>query len=167
MKLVELGRVGRPHGIRGEVRVQLHFAQGDTLLGVASVVVSQKGKADRTYGVISARPAGKGVLLALEGVEDRDAADLLRGATISVPRGELPEPEEGEYYLCDLMGARVVGPSGDVGEVIEIRVHPSVDCLVIQTPDGKTLEQPLVEPWIERVDVEEGIVELSSTDGLV
>ncbi len=167
MTLVEIGRVTRPHGLRGEVRVQLYWAGSETLAQVGEGTLTRDGKSLGVRRIRAARRADKAVLLELEGVHGRDAAESLRGCLVSVPREALPPIEEGEYYLCDLIGARVVGPSGDVGEVTEVRVHPSVDTLVIRTPDGRTLEQAIAEPWIAEVDPIGKVIELSSTDGLI
>lgn len=167
MTLVEIGRVTRPHGVRGEVRVQLHWAGSDTLVNVDEVTLVPRRGQPAVFRVLSARHADKAVLLRLEGVNDRDQAEALRDSGVSVPREMLPPAEDGEYYLCDLIGARVVAPSGPVGEVVDIRVHPSVDTLVIEAPDGKLLEQPIVDPWIQSVDAVGKLVELSSTDGLI
>jgi hypothetical protein len=54
-----------------------------------------------------------------------------------------------------------------VGQVVEIAVHPSIDCVVLRTPDGQLVEQPLSPHWVARVDVESKRIELSSTDGLI
>jgi ribosomal 30S subunit maturation factor RimM len=54
-----------------------------------------------------------------------------------------------------------------VGTVVEIATHPSIDALVIETPDGRKLEQPLVPDWIARVSVAEKLVELSTLEGLI
>jgi 16S rRNA processing protein RimM len=167
LKRVEIGKITRPHGLRGEVRIQLHFAGSETLDHVASVSLSRDERELGDYRLVSLRPADKAVLARFEGIDDRDAAERIRGAGVSVPRDALPPLEEGEYYLCDLIGAKVVGPGGDIGKVVDVRVHPSVDCLVIRHRDGRTLEQALVPPWIESVDAERGVVELSSTDGLI
>ncbi|HYJ10420.1 MAG TPA: hypothetical protein VEX18_15455, partial [Polyangiaceae bacterium] len=75
--------------------------------------------------------------------------------------------DDSEYYLVDLIGAKVVGPEGELGTVIEIATHPSVDALVIRTLDGRTLEQPLIDDWVKRVSVAEKLVELSTLDGLL
>lgn len=166
-QMVEIGRLTRPHGVRGEVRVHLHFEGSDTLEQVKSVTLTRKGVTLGERRILSARRADKAMLLRLEGVPDRDTAETLRGASVCVPRASLPALEEGEYYLSDLVGARVVGPEGLIGEVVEVRVHPSVDSLIVRTPDGTLLEQAISEPWISRVDVEERLVELSSTDGLI
>lgn len=163
---VEIGRVARAHGLRGEVSVKLYFAESELLGSLDSV---RLGSADdcRELTIEAARPTPKGWLLKLRGVDDRNAAEALSGAPLWVPRSALPEPGENEYYLSDLVGARVVGPEGEIGEVIEVRIHPSVDTAVIRAPDGRTLEQPLVDAWVEEVDLDAGVVRLSSTDGLV
>jgi 16S rRNA processing protein RimM len=167
LKLVELGRVGRAHGIRGEVRVHLHWPDSDTLATVETVVLTREGRPPSTMDIESVRPAGKGVLLKLAGIHDRDAAEALRGSGVAVPHEALPPLEEGEYYLSDLVGMQVVGPNGDVGRVVEVRIHPSVDSIVIETGTGERLEQALAEPWILKVDVARSTIELTSTEGLI
>jgi 16S rRNA processing protein RimM len=117
--------------------------------------------------VESARRADRAILLRLAKVADRDAAGALRGASISLPRAALPDVPPGEFYLCDLIGLRVLEPGGLVGIAVEVRSHPSVDCLVIRTEAGRLLEQPLVAPWFERVDLKAGCVYLSGRDGLI
>ncbi len=165
--LVEIGRLTRPHGVRGEVRVHLHNAESETLDSVREVTLVRKGATLGVYAVTSLRHADKAVLLRLRGVEDRDRAEALRGSSVCVPRSALPALAPGEYYLGDLVGARVVGPSGDVGVVVSVNVHPSVDSVVIRTETGDLVEQALADPWILRVDTEAGVLELASLDGLV
>jgi len=164
---VEIGRVARPHGVRGELKIHLHWAGSEALLQVDEVLVGQAPDSRRAFAVEGARRAGKALLLKLRGIDDRDGADALRGAAVAVDRSALPALGEGEYYLCDLLGAVVIAPSGPVGRVVEVRPYPSVDCVVIEMPDGRRLEQPLSEPWLSAVDVAEGRIHLSSTDGLI
>jgi 16S rRNA processing protein RimM len=167
LTLVEIGRVTRPHGVRGEVRVQLHWVGSDTLDDVESVTLV-RGETRTVHRVESARRADKAVLMRLRGIADRDAAERLRGCGVCVAREELPALAEGEYYLCDLVGAKVVGPDDAlVGEVVEVRVHPSVDTLVVRTSDGGLLEQVIAEPWIDAVDTSAKVIRLSSTEGLI
>jgi 16S rRNA processing protein RimM len=164
---LEIGRIARAHGLRGELRVDLHWPGSDALLEVDEVELRLEGRPAARCVVEHARRSNRAILLKLAGVSDRNAADELRGARVYVDRELLPELGSGEYYLSDLVGARVVAPDGDVGEVVEVRVHPSVDCLVIRSAAGVLLEQPLVAPWVERVDTAAGLVHLSSRDGLV
>lgn len=164
---VELGRVAKAHGVLGEVKVKLHWAQSDLLLKLGTVTLVSAEGHRRDVTIEAARPAHDHVLLKLAGVQDRDEAEVLRGAALVVPRSALPEPEPGEFYLNDLVGLRVVGPDGDIGVVVEIRVHPSIDSIVIRRADGKLVEQPLGERWVDEVDFAERRVVLSTTDGLV
>ena len=115
----------------------------------------------------SRRSTPKGVLLQLEGVGDRDAAEALRGYVVRVRRDLLPELGAGEYYLSDLLGADVDSPEGPLGRVVEVQMYPSVDAVVIESEDGSRYEQPLLDEWLERVDVKARRVTLSSHDGLI
>lgn len=166
MKTLELGRVLKPHGLGGELKVRLHWEGSTTLSDVESVIVGE-GALAKPYVVEHVRPGPKGVLLKLEGVDDRDAAERLNGAPLAVLRSALPALEPGEYYLSDLVGAEVFGPDGLVGRVIELRSHPSVDAIVVRLADGRVVEQALTPPWLETVDAEAGRIVLSSTDGWV
>jgi len=168
--LLAIGRVSRAHGLKGELRVELFFDGSDALEHTSELWLSPKAEtaeaADK-HAIEWARPVPKAYLVKLEGVGERNGAEALRGRTVWVARSALPESDEAEYYLVDLIGAKVTGPEGDIGTVIEIATHPSVDALVIETPAGKRLEQPLVPDWILRVSVAEKLVELSTLDGLI
>ena len=168
--LLSIGRVSRAHGLRGELRVELHFAGSDALGHVDELWL---GKSPDTpegavrYVIEAARPVPKAYLVKLEGVSDCNAAEALQRSSVWVPRTALPATDESEYYLVDLIGAKVVGPEGEIGTVVEIATHPSIDAIVILTADGRTLEQPLVAEWIGRVSVAETLIELSTLDGLI
>lgn len=163
---LEIGRIGAPHGLAGELRVTPHFAGSDVLEHVRSfVAVTDAG--ERELVVTAARPHGPAFLVKVEGVGDRDAAALLRGARVEVERSVLPPLAAGEYYLVDLIGATVIGPDGPIGEVTGIATHPSVSSVELKLRDGRKAEQLLSAPWVTRVDAEAGTIELSSLDGLV
>jgi ribosomal 30S subunit maturation factor RimM len=86
---------------------------------------------------------------------------------VFVPRDAVPPLAPGEYYLVDLVGLSVRGPEGPVGEVVDVIVHPSVNSVSVRLTDGRLAEQPLAEPWVRRVSVEERVVELATLDGLI
>jgi 16S rRNA processing protein RimM len=168
--LLLVGRVSRAHGLRGELRVELYFSGSDALAQVDQVWLSERAEQSagaRRYALEWARPVPRAYLVKLEGVADRDGAEALRGRAVWVARAALPSMVDSEYYLVDLVGATVRGPDGEIGTVIEVMTHPSVDSLVIRSADGRTLEQPLVSDWIKRVSVAERLVELSTLEGLI
>ncbi len=145
MERLEVGYVARPHGLRGEVRVQLHAPDSTVLLEVDSVFVG-----GRELAVESARAANGAVLLALEGVEDRDAADALRGPKVEVPRDAVPL-EEGEYLLADLPGCAVLDSAGnELGTVKEVLAGPQ-PILVIHG-GGRERLLPAVPEFVLAVD---------------
>jgi len=163
---LEVGRVSKAHGITGELRIVPHWESSDALEQVEEIWLTLKDK--RTaYAVERARAVPRAYLVKLRGVEDRNAAEALQGATVSVPRSALSPLEPGEYYLVDLIGAKVLGPEGEIGEVTGIASHPTVDVIIVRLSDGTSVEQPLSEPWLASVDVSARQVILSSLDGLM
>lgn len=169
--LLAIGRVARAHGLKGELRVETFFEGSDALGQVTELWLSKTPESPdgaRRCELEWARPVPRAYLVKVEGVEERDGAEALRGSTVWVARASLPEPASTEeYYLVDLLGAKVTGPEGEIGTVIEIATHPSVDAIVIRTADGRTLEQPLVPAFVARVSVTEKLIELSTLDGLL
>lgn len=163
---LEVGRFGAAHGLAGELKLKLHFAPGSGFARAKRIWVKRESDFV-AFEVESVRGGGKALIVKLRGVADRNAAEALAGKLVEVERAVLPPLAEGEYYLADLVGAEVRGPDGVVGEVIDVAVHPTVDSLMLRLPDGRTGEQPLSEPWLDSVDAEEGVVVLSSLDGLI
>lgn len=163
---LQVGQVLRAHGVRGELGVRLHWEQSNSLYEVERVTFVTQVQT-REFVVQSARPAGKGVLLKVAGIDDRDAAEQWRGARISIRRDALPPLASGEYYLADLVGYAVLAPDGAVGTVREVLSYPSVDCVVIETPEGQCFEQPLLPQWLQQVDPLRRQVLLSSREGLI
>jgi 16S rRNA processing protein RimM len=163
---LEIGRVSKAHGILGELRVAPHWEASDALLHAEQIWLSLNGQTV-AYVVERARAVPRAYLVKLKGVDDRNAAETLHGAAVSVPRNALPALEPGEYYLVDLIGAKVTGPDGEIGEVTGVVSHPTVDVIVLRLPDGKSAEQALSPPWLSHVDLAARQVVLLSLDGLM
>lgn len=166
MKPLEIGRVVKPHGFRGELKIRLHWTHSDALTR-ASAVDLVSGNERRQHRIERVRGGSGGPLLKLAGIDDREAAEACRGAALCVAREELEALDPGEFYLADLVGFEVVAPDGSVGHVTSVNTHPTVDSLVIESPDGKRLEQPLSDAWVENVDVSARSIRLVSRDGLI
>jgi len=164
---IEIGRIARAHGVRGWVKAHVHWEGSDALLEVGAVWVELPGQPGAWRDIEEARRADRTVLLKLVGVNDRDAAEALRGAGLALEREQLPALEEGEYYLCDLVGVKVQIAGELYGEVVEVRTHPTLDSVVIRTLAGEFVEQPLAEPWLVKVDTKAGELELANLDGVI
>ena len=163
---LEIGRVSKAHGILGELRVVPHWEGSDALLHAEQIWLVLNGHS-AVHRIERARAVPRAYLVKLHGVDDRNAAEALHGATVSVRREVLPPLEPGEYYLADLVGAKLTGPDGEVGEVTAVVSHPTVDVVVVRLPDGKTVEQALSPPWLSHVDAAARVIVLLSLDGLM
>jgi 16S rRNA processing protein RimM len=167
--LVALAEVARPHGIAGELRLKVYNPESDLLQRRPPVSLRMPDGSRREATITAAREADKALLVRLAGVEDRNAAEALRGAQVCVPRAALPPPAEGEFYAWDIEGAQAVLTSGEpIGEVLELVSYPTCDVLVVERPGGRKLEVPLVPAYVARVDVgaDHAIVEIATLEGL-
>jgi 16S rRNA processing protein RimM len=166
---IQVGYVARAHGLRGEVRVHLHTPGSTTLLGLERAWI---GGQERR--IVAVRPTPGAVLLLLEGVSDRDAAEALRGSVVEVDRADIPL-EEGEYLLGDLPGCAVVDPDGQaLGRVADI-IQGAQPILVIHHDDnvdsddesgGRELLVPAVPQFVLEVDVGGRRVVVAVPEGL-
>ena len=164
---LQIGVVTKPHGLRGELKVQLHWAESTALDHVDEVILAD-AQGTRRYPVVVARRTVGAVLLSLRDVNSREQAESLRGARVLVARAALPALEEGEYFLGDLLGAKVLGPDGaELGTVVAFSFYPTMDVLVVEAKDGTRKEQPLSDPWVGKVDAAAGCIELVSLDGMI
>jgi 16S rRNA processing protein RimM len=161
-QLVALGSVGAPHGLNGELRVKLHNPGSELLAARRKVWLrasdaAGNGHDAREARVRSCRRSGVDyVLLGLEGVDDRDAAQALRGCELCLPRAELPPLAEGEHYLIDLIGLRVVLADGTaVGVVEDAFEYPAAQVLRVAT-EHDAFELPLREPYLIEIRAEDG-----------
>ena len=124
--LIELGTVGAPCGVRGWVKLSSHTDPPERLLDHRRFQL-KLGGAWTAYAVEAHGRSGGQLTVKLAGIEDRDAAQRLRGAPIGVPRNELPPSEDKDFYRADLIGCDVVNLAGvrlgTVAHFIEIPTH--------------------------------------------
>jgi 16S rRNA processing protein RimM len=170
---VPLAVVGRPHGVRGEVRAHPFDRDSDLLLELDEVLVrfvegERKGE-EHEVSIDGARGTNDAILVKLHAVDDRNAAEELRGAQLCVKRRDFPPIDEGEFYACDVVGARVVaeveGRDEEIGVLKELMTYPSVDVFLVEGVRGRW-EVPVVEAYVASVDVEAGLVRLRTLEGL-
>jgi 16S rRNA processing protein RimM len=133
-KLVLVGQVAGGFGVKGEVRVTAYTADPMTLLDYRDLL-----RADGSPGLtlLSGRPDRNGVVGRAKEIATKEQADALRGLKLFVPRGRLPEPEEDEFYLTDLIGLEVRDPEDAVlGRVKSVQNFGASDMLEIAPAAG-------------------------------
>ena len=132
-RYVRVGRVAKPHGIKGELKIVPHGAAADFQHFPVLLLGEEAAPVGRVYRVIGLRPQEKTVLVTLEGVGDRTAAEVLSGREVWVDKQFLPALAEDEFYWHELVGLRVVSESGRVlGKVTALFATGGHDVLVVR-----------------------------------
>ncbi len=165
--LVLVALVTRPHGVRGEVKIEIHSDVEGRFDPGRELVLRVAGQAPRTVRVGGFRPARGGGILRLDGWQDRDQAEALRGARLEVPLAQVPAPPAGLYYHFELVGCRCLdADQGDLGEVTAV-TEDGGGVLLEVAGSGQTLPIPFVEAFLESVDVAGKEIRLRLPPGLV
>ena len=165
-EIVELAAVMRAHGLGGMVILKPFNPNSALLYETKKAIIKAPDGSRRPVQLREAREHSGTILCAIEGVSDRNSAEALKGSVICVTRAELPEPDEGEHYLMDLVGLRVEDEAGKpVGIVEEVIEYPSVVCLKVVSDDA-VLELPHIDRYLIEADVEAGVVRAAHLDEL-
>jgi 16S rRNA processing protein RimM len=168
---VALGRIVGAHGLNGQLQVRYLGGDPENLLQASAVWLAEREgdpKAE-SYVVVQASPGRSGeVRMLLAGVEDRDAAEGLRGRLVVVEEVTLAELPAGEYYSYQLVGCRVKTEKGrELGTVREIWATGAVDVLVVVDPQGVEQLIPAVEEQLREIDLEGQSIVIEVLPGLL
>jgi 16S rRNA processing protein RimM len=163
---VVVARIGKAHGLRGEVTVEVRTdAPGGRFVPGATFVTDPE-----TAGPLrlrSARDHNGILLLGFEGAPDRSAAERLRNVLLLADSDEEGD-DENAWYEKDLVGLSVVTVGGEpVGEVAGLENRPAQDLLVLRLTDGREALIPFVAALVPEVDVEGGRVVIDPPAGLL
>lgn len=164
---VTVGRVLRPHGVRGEVVVELlSDVPGRLDPGSPLLAAREAGGPAKPLRVIEQRPHKSGVRLRFEGIGDRDAAEELRGIWLEVDRSQVPEAPPGTYYHYELLGCRCHDGDRDLGEVVDL-VEDGGGLLLIVQDGERRVPVPFVERFLREIDVGAGRIVFDLPEGLL
>lgn len=164
---VVIGRIGRAHGIRGEVAVEVRTDDPDSRFATGAVLGTDPSSAG-PLTVETTRPHSGRLLVRFAQVPDRTAAEGLRGVLLTVEAPEAADDEPDAYYAHELVGLRVVTDAGgEVGEVSEVLPAPAHDLLRVRRDDGGEALVPFVEALVPDVDLPAGRVTVADRPGLL
>jgi 16S rRNA processing protein RimM len=142
---VTLAAIIGAHGVTGELRLKLFGEGPDSLKRYKSFDAG-----GRTLTLKTVRDGPNGAVARFAEVTDRNAAEALRGTSLTVPRSALPPLEEGEYYHADLIGLPCVTDAGEaIGAVVTVENFGAGDILEIQKPGGKRFMVPIHAAQVE------------------
>jgi 16S rRNA processing protein RimM len=166
--LVMIGKIVKPHGIRGEVKVYSFSEQPENFKHYKKVVLQEKaGSGPEIYTVAKSREQGKLAILKLEGVATREAAEALKGSTVWIEKAYFPKLGPDEYYWHQLKGLVVLTESGrDLGKVSKLFSTPAHDIMVV-TGGGREYLIPATKEIINKIDDRSGRVIITPPPGLL
>jgi 16S rRNA processing protein RimM len=164
---VVVGRIGRPHGVRGEVTVEVRTDDPDLRFAMGSVLLTEPASRG-PLTVTRAHWHGTTLLLSLDGIDSRDAAEAVRNTELLVAVADLPEIDDADsFYDHQLVGLTARLPDESVlGEVTAVR-HEAQDLLVVRRAEGGELLVPFVAAIVPTVDVGGGFVVVDPPEGLL
>ncbi len=155
-RLLQVGRVSGAFGVKGEIRITT-FTEDPLALKTYRVLKREDGSAGLTLNTVR---AVKGAVIATAtGIETRDQAEALKGLKLFVSRDDLPDPDEDEFYLADLVGLAVRDPDGEaMGVIKSVQDFGAGDLLEVQPPVGATWWLPFTREAVPAVDIAGGFV---------
>jgi 16S rRNA processing protein RimM len=165
-----LGRVLRPQGVRGELRIEVLTAYPERIVPQMMVYFGPDPKNPETaveYEIVSARSHQKYLILQVAGVMDRNAADVLREQYVMVALKDAIPLEEDEFYLFQAIGLAVYTVENEhLGKIVDVLETGANDVYVIQGPRGEVLV-PAIDECVVDVNVEAGKMTVRLMEGLL
>lgn len=154
---IVVGEIVGPYGVRGWVKVHSHTSPPENILKYSPWLVADGGGA-KPYRVLSGRLHGNIIVAQLEGVADRDQSASLRRCTISVPRGQFPPLQPGEYYWTDLVGLDVRTVDGvSLGTITDMIETGANDVMEVQGTRQRLIPF-VIGQFVKDVRLSEGVV---------
>ena len=162
---VTVGRIGKPHGIRGEVTVEPRTDEPEVRFAPGNTVMRESG----SDLVVSSMHWHSGrLLLKFHGINDRNAAETLRGSILQVERSldDIPE-DPAEYYDSNLVGCSVITlDKSEVGVVTDVLHLPGHDVLVVSTGEREVMI-PFVDHMVPEVNIKARVITIDPPEGLL
>ena len=156
-------------GIKGEVRITL-YAQDSTNLKEGKVLLLERAGKTINAAIKRLRYQKDRPVVKLEGIEDRNMAEEVRGMDVSIYAADLEELPEGEHYVRDLIGCRVIDIAAEgreIGILKDVIQNTAQSILEVETAEGKSVLIPAVEAFLRGIDEEEGIIEVELIPGFL
>jgi 16S rRNA processing protein RimM len=164
--LFAIGRVVKPHGIKGKMKVE-YFGEDFHLFSLyrGVFIEGDKGRPE-PYEIMEAIPQPPRLILRLKGIEKIEETEPLIGKEILIEKEALPELEEGEYYWVDILGMEVETQDGKrIGKVKEIFPTGANDVYIVEGKRGEIL-LPAIEKVIQSIDLKRGVMKVARMEGL-
>lgn len=163
MELV-VARIGRPHGVKGEVTIELGTDSPEIRFGLGNRLLTDR-ESPAELVIASARVHAGTWLLTFQGVTDRDQAEELRGILLTADVDLEIGGEDGSFHVAELVGSQVIHRGEPLGLVDEVLFLPGQDLLSIKSAHGERLI-PMVKEFIVEVDRKTKTITVNLPEGM-
>lgn len=163
MEKIKIGKIVNTVGLKGEVKVYNYSDSIEIYETIESIYVE-----DRLTVIENVRAQNNMVILKLEGADDRNAAEALRGKELYITEDDLPELPEGQYYVRDLIGMSVTEEDGNLlGHVTDVLQNTAQDIFEVESENGKKLLIPKVDQFVLDIDAEKREITVRLIEGML
>lgn len=160
-----VGFIRRPHGVRGELIMDIHTDFPERLRAGAKVFL---GEGHKPAKLASARPHGTSLLVAFQGLDTPEKAGALRNTWVYVPAANRPPLPDGKIYRHQALGLRVVTDDGrELGSLVDIFETGANNVYVVKTAEEKEILLPVIPEVVLGIDLEQGEIKVHLLDGLL
>ncbi len=171
---VLIGKVGSPNGLKGEVRITL-YQHDSTNLKEGKVLLLKRAKENLRAEIERVRYQKDRPVVKLKGIDDRNTAEEIRGLEVFIEADALEPLPEGEHYVRNIIGCKVIdiaGSDGDgegreIGVLRDVIQNTAQSILEVETAEGKTVLIPAVDEFMRGIDEEEGIITVELIPGFI
>lgn len=164
-KLVKIGKIAKPHGVRGTLKV-LPLTDDKTRYNKLKKIYIQTRHGIKEFDILAVRYQDKFVLLDLVGIETMTEAEGYIGNYIAIEKKDRMPLDENTYYIEDLIGLNVYEEETYLGKLTDVMQPGSNDVYIITLEDGKELLLPAIKSAILEVDIDLGLMKVNVPEGL-
>jgi len=167
MSLIEIGKIIKPHGIRGEVKVIPFTDRPEQFIEISSLYVEREEEEGEWIAVERARIQNRFVLLLLEGIKSIEDAEQLRGSLLKVYESSFSPLPKGSHYIFEIVGLKVKTTGGElIGSVVDVMKMPASDVYVVDTGEKEVLI-PAIKYFVKKIDTGAGEITIEPIEGLL
>ena len=163
MSRIEIGKIVNTHGVRGDVKINPFVDDSSVFTEFEYLIVGEKKLSVRGVKFVKATP-----IVSLEGIDSIEKAEVLRNTPVFINEEDLPELDEGEYYIKDILGLTVITDLGEcLGKVTDVFKTGSNDVYEVSGESGKPVLIPAISEVVKSIDTEKGEIRIHLLEGLI
>ena len=166
MELIEIGRIVRAHGLEGRMKVLSYLESSEVLHDLSGLFVGRSVPEAVLFPIVTVQAGKDSFILQLTGIDDRDAAERLRGCSVWIPYEKMQILPEGEYYWREIIGLQVITEEDEILGLIEAVFPTGGNDVYVCRGGGREILLPAIDDVVRKIDTDRGIMVVRLLKGL-